>query len=84
MGCTCRRDKVFGDHAAVVIRPIFIANVTFGEPQRAVRSHRMPSGELPGVGTGTSVYTPAVVMRPILLLIFSVNHSAPSGPVVMK
>jgi len=29
---------------------------------------------------------PAVVIRPILLLgyVFSVNHSAPSGPAVMK
>jgi hypothetical protein len=29
------------------------------------------------------VMTPAVVMRPILLPVFSANHSAPSGPTVM-
>jgi hypothetical protein len=30
------------------------------------------------------VITPAVVMRPILLLKNSVNHSAPSGPAAMS
>src|SRR5215470_13133079 len=29
------------------------------------------------------VTTPAVVIRPILLAVFSVNHRAPSGPAVM-
>ena len=43
----------------------------------------MPMGELPAVGIGNSVTTPAVVMRPILLATCSVNHSAPSGPAVM-
>jgi len=32
-------------------------------------------------GIGNSVITPSVVMRPMLLP--SVNHSAPSGPLVM-
>jgi len=39
----------------------------------------MPSGPALGVGTGNSVMTPAVVMRPILLPAFSQNHSAPSA-----
>src|SRR5258706_403686 len=42
----------------------------------------MPMDELPTVGIGNSVITPAVVMRPILSP-SSVNHSAPAGPVVM-
>ncbi len=37
-----------------------------------------------GLTTGYSrVTTPAVVMRPIRPVASSVNHSAPSGPVVM-
>src|SRR5258707_13410636 len=40
-------------------------------------------GALTAVGTGNSVITPAVVIRPILLPTCSANHSAPSGPVVM-
>ena len=35
------------------------------------------------VGIGNSVTTPAVVMRPILLVSLSVNQSAPSGPAAM-
>jgi hypothetical protein len=35
------------------------------------------------LGTGYSVITPAVVMRPILLPPYSVNQSAPSGPAVI-
>ena len=35
------------------------------------------------VGTGYSVTTPGVVMRPILLALDSVNQSAPSGPAVI-
>src|SRR5215813_13829809 len=41
----------------------------------------MAMGPLLTVGIGNSVITPAVVMRPMLLLF--TNHSAPSGPVVM-
>jgi hypothetical protein len=45
----------------------------------------MPAGSLLVVGTGYSlVMTPPVVIRPILLPSNSVNHSAPSGPAVMK
>src|ERR1700730_16242554 len=36
------------------------------------------------VGTGYSVIVPAVVMRPILLPVPSVNHRLPSGPAVMS
>ena len=35
-------------------------------------------------GSAYSVITPAVVIRPILLPLDSVNHSAPSGPAVMS
>jgi hypothetical protein len=66
----------------VVIRPI--------APLRSV-NHRAPSGPAVmasapplGSGTGNAVITPAVVMRPILLLVPSkVNHRAPSGPATM-
>jgi hypothetical protein len=45
----------------------------------------MPSGRtFVGWGIGCSINAPAVVMRPILLAFNSVNHRAPSGPVVMK
>src|SRR5260370_41535911 len=40
-------------------------------------------GPLPAVGIANSVTTPLVVMRPILLAPFSVNHRLPSGPAVM-
>src|ERR1700722_639715 len=43
----------------------------------------MACASLPGVGIGYSVMDPATVMRPILLPKYSVNHSAPSGPVVI-
>jgi hypothetical protein len=44
----------------------------------------IPEGKLFAVGTGYSVITPAVVMRPILLAEEnSVNHTAPSGPAVI-
>src|SRR5262245_31751239 len=49
----------------------------------------MPWGLLPAVGGVNSVYTPAVVIRPILLVLSffstsdSENHSAPSGPTVI-
>ena len=43
----------------------------------------MLSGLAPGVGTAYSVMTPSMVMRPILLLAFSANHMAPSGPAVI-
>ena len=42
----------------------------------------MPSGLL-AVGIGNSVMTPAVVIRPILLPLLSVNQRLPSGPAVM-
>ena len=64
-----------------VIRPIL--------PLPSV-NHSAPSGPavinwglLVAVGTGNSVMTPAVVIRPTLLPTSSVNHSAPSGPAVM-
>ena len=45
------------------------------------RSAAQSAGSAPLGGTGNSVITPAVVIRPIL--VYSVNHSAPSGPAVM-
>ena len=66
---------------AVVMRPILLPPVQ--EPQGAVRPRRDIPGRLFEVGIGYSMNTPAVVMRPILLPDLSVNHSAPSGPVVM-
>src|SRR5258705_1447076 len=36
-----------------------------------------------GVPTGNSVTNPSVVIRPIFWAFTSVNHSAPSGPVVI-
>ena len=44
----------------------------------------MPAAPAAAVGTLNSVMLPAVVMRPILLALGSVNQSAPSGPAVMK
>src|SRR5215469_5108229 len=41
----------------------------------------MPTGP---PGTGYSVRSPAVVIRPILLPNSSVNHSAPSGPATIR
>src|SRR5260221_7718175 len=41
-------------------------------------------GWLLPVGTGYSVILPSVVMRPILLPLYSVNHSALSEPTVMQ
>ena len=38
---------------------------------------------LAGVGTVYSLKVPALVIRPILLVVLSVNHTAPSGPAVM-
>ena len=43
----------------------------------------MPKAPLGGTGSGISVTTPAVVMRPIRLAVFSANHRAPSGPTVI-
>src|SRR5262249_58742640 len=43
----------------------------------------MGVGVLVAVGMGNSVTTPAVVMRPILLLFCSMNQRAPSGPTVI-
>ena len=40
----------------------------------------MPTGMLPGVGTGYVVRLPPVVIRLMLCVPRSVNHSAPSGP----
>ncbi len=47
----------------------------------------MSTGDKKAVGrpgtpatSGNSVIAPSVVIRPILLAPFSVNHSAPSGP----
>src|SRR5260370_37789790 len=40
-------------------------------------------GLLRAVGTWNSAISPVVVMRPMRLLAGSVNHNAPSGPVVM-
>ena len=45
----------------------------------------LQSDDLLGVGMENSpVTTPAVVIRPILFALLSVNHRAPSGPVVMQ
>src|SRR6266496_3256808 len=44
----------------------------------------MLTGLLLEVVTKNSVTTPAVVMRPILLASYSVNHRLPSGPAVMS
>jgi hypothetical protein len=70
---------------AVVIRPTLPA-----EGKNSV-NHSAPSGpfvipmgELPDVGTVNSVSAPDVVMRPILLVPYSVNQSAPSAPDVME
>src|SRR5258707_8123073 len=66
-------------------RPILLAQVSVNHsaPSGPVV---MPMGQPRAVGTGKSVITPSVVMRPILLATLgdSVNHSAPSGPVVMN
>src|SRR5450631_814036 len=43
----------------------------------------MKKGKPLAVGRLNSVTTPAVVMRPILLVPSSANHSAPCGPAVM-
>src|SRR5258708_6698233 len=44
----------------------------------------MSVGPLEGVGMTNSVIAPEVVMRPILLAAFSVNHSAQSGGLVIS
>src|SRR5580693_8058238 len=67
----------------VVMRPILPMNsVNQSAPSGPAT---IPKGWLfCGVGTGYSaVTTPAVVMRPILLLEYSVNQSAPSDPVAI-
>ena len=53
-------------------------------------NHRAPStptamfkGELIPAGSANSVITPAVVIRPILAPVYSVNQIAPSGPVTI-
>jgi hypothetical protein len=43
----------------------------------------IPSGSLFGVASAYSVMIPVALMRPILLAVASVNHIAPSGPLVM-
>src|SRR5262245_35414974 len=71
---------------AVVMRPSFTPS------GRLSMNHTAPSGpaamavSVPAEedGSGNWVITPAVVMRPIaLVLAFSKNHKAPSGPGVM-
>jgi hypothetical protein len=58
------------------------------EPEIAVGTERdslrMGSGWEEGVGIGNSVTTPAGVIRPIALPLFSVNQTLPSGPAVRK
>src|SRR5207253_1868441 len=44
----------------------------------------MLAGWADRVGSGNSVTAPAVVILPILLPLYSVNHSFLSGPVVMN
>jgi hypothetical protein len=44
----------------------------------------MPLGKALPVGRVNSVTVPLVVMRPICPASACVNHSAPSGPTVMK
>ena len=75
-----RRDRKFGDHAPGGDPPDR-ARGLFGEPQRAVRTRRDAIGAAVGRGGGNSVTTPAVVIRPIWAI--SVNHNAPSGPLVI-
>src|SRR6516162_9730114 len=43
----------------------------------------MPHSEKPKVGASNSANAPPVVIRPILLVLFSMNQRLPSGPVVM-
>ena len=43
----------------------------------------MYQGPLSGVGSGNSLSSPDVVIRPILLLLSSVNQIAPSDPTVI-
>ena len=42
-----------------------------------------PRGQLSAVAIGNSLMSPVVVIRPIRLLPACVNHSAPSGPLVI-
>src|SRR5580658_1012617 len=66
---------------AVVIRPMAFASVNQSAPSGPFR---MPPRPATGVGTRYSVTAPAVVMRPIIFVPRSVNHNAPSGPLVMN
>ena len=58
MGC--------GVVGAVVIRPILLPSASVNQRLPSGPAV-MPRGLLPAVGTGNSVMTPAVVIRPILL-----------------
>ena len=79
-----RGDREFGDRAGGRDPPDLVA-AGFGEPQRAVRPRRDAQWVATArQGCVYSVITPAVVIRPILLPAYSVNHSAPSGPAVMS
>jgi hypothetical protein len=77
---------------AVVIRPIATKSVNHSAPSGPAvmlvgilpLANPPLLGVIPGNGTGYSVTTPVVVIRPILLATPSVNHSAPSGPVVIS
>ena len=58
-------------------------NLRQGMSSEEARRQALTQGPLSAVGRGYSVLTPATVIRPILLLPYSVNHSAPSGPAVI-
>ena len=69
----------------VVIRPILPVSVNQSAPSGP---ETIPCGSVPGVGSGYSVITPDVVIRPMALpapvvLLDSVNQRAPSGPLAI-
>src|SRR5437762_2990517 len=68
----------------VVIRPILPLELYSVNHRFPSGPAAMPEGKLEGVGTGYSVTTPPVVIRPMLLPANSVNHRLPSGPAVMS
>jgi hypothetical protein len=64
-----------------VTRPMLLANsVNHMAPSGPAA---IPNGMAPNVGTGNSVMTPEVVIRPIWSPAPSVNHELPSGPAVI-
>ena len=78
-----RLDREVGDEAGGCIAPDLVALI-LREPQVAIRPHRDKKRLTAGCRGRALVTTPAVVMRPILLPLISVNQRLPSGPAVMK